>query len=184
MKTPKEIYIGTYKVEFHRVKKDYLVYLQSKSICKRSSFTKMPKIGIISADLDVEKNMISLYKRVAIKGANKSGFELLKEFTPTVIDYERTTFNRIYYKTQKYLHKDILLQKDEIEVYFEDGFSKCNGKQLVDFLFNEIELDNFTPFKQKVNKVVSLLNVPDEKLTGEQLVDKMREEIANGLCPF
>ena len=39
----KEIFLGNYKINFHRVKKDYLVYLQGKSICKRSSFTKMPK---------------------------------------------------------------------------------------------------------------------------------------------
>jgi len=179
--TIKAIYLGNFKLEFHKIRKDYLIHLQNKSICKRSSFTKMPKIGIISADLDKTTNIISLFQRVAKNASHKDGFKLLSEFKPTEVNYDRTTHSRIYYKTQKFLHKDILLTKSEVEIFFENGVSKCTGQELVDYLWESKELSNFTPNKVKAK---SYLNIPDDKLTGDEIRLKMEEEISVGICPF
>ena len=181
MKTIKAIYLDNFKLDFHKTRKEYLIYLKTKSIPKMSSFTKMPKIGVICGSLDKATQTITLTKRVPKTSQNKDGFKELKSFTPTAIDFDRTSHNRIYYKTQEYLHKDIILSKKSCEVYFEDGFTKCTGQELADYLWESKDLPNFTPNKVKVK---SYLNIPDDKLSGEEIRLKMEEEISIGLVPF
>ena len=179
----KEIYLEKLKLQFHKVRKDYLVYLKTKSIPSRKNMTTMPSIGTIVADLDKAVNTITLFKRIA-KKSNNDGWEELKSFTPTKIDYDRTSFSRIYYKTQKYIHRDIIMTKEDVDVWFEQGHAECTGSELCDYLFNGIKISSYKPYKEV--EQTSYLNVPDDELSMEQLTIKMREEVdANvGVCPF
>jgi len=173
------IFIGNFKIEFYKTRKEYIIYLVQKSIPAKNSFTKLPKLGVLAGILESDNQTIILHKRVAKTSRNKTGWEKVNTFTPTEIS-DKTTFARIYYKTQKFLHKDILVKQEIVEAYFDTFMVKCTGQILYDYLFYNIELPECVKTYNKRN----LLTVPDYLLSGELLMDKMRLEIQQNTAPF
>ena len=160
------------KIEFCKVKKDYIIGLASKSLInKRSLGSKPPKIGLKAAECRDNK-LITIYEYTGVK----QGWIKLKEFTPTEVSIYPT---KIYYKAQKYFHKDILAGKSNCELFFDDETKHvCSPSEALSFIFEAKVL----PTPKQVKK--DLLNTADELLSWEELTEKMDLMVKLGMCPF
>ena len=160
------------KIEFCKVKKDYIIGLASKSLInKRSLGSKPPKIGLKAAECKDGK-LITIYEYTGVK----QGWVKLQDFTPTEVSVYPT---KIYYKSQKYFHKDIIKDKSKCELFFDDKTSHvCSPSEALSFIFEAKVL----PTPKQVKK--DLLNTADELLSWEELWEKQQLEISMGICPF
>jgi len=177
MKKIKKIICDGFKMDYHKVKKDFIVYLTTKSYPSKKSVDKMPKIGMKFA-LSIGNNQVEFWERIA---KDKSGncWKLLGTFTFTEVEI---CGSRVSVRKQNYIHKDILNDKKECELFFDDGSRQIvNGTVLSNYLFDGCNLPENEPRK---NVITNLLEIADEFLNGEQLVEKMRLEINMGICPF
>jgi hypothetical protein len=187
MKTIKCIIADDFKMDFHKVKKDFVVYLQPKKYRLLSSLgTKLPKLGVKFAKL-TEDGKVEFWERVS-KSKSGQNFALLGTYSYTQIEKYSTFL--ICFK-QKYAHRDILQDKKQCSVFYEDGTSQIvSGVVLVNHLFNGSPLPSnceIEAVKQEATVITepkSLLETPDWELTGEQLWEKQRMEIQMGICPF
>ena len=178
MKTIKTIFADNLKLDFHKTKKDFIVYLVTKRYPLMSNLgTKAPKIGTKFCKL-TEKGEVEFFERVK---ADKNGNCWKKLGTFTYTEVEKTA-THLLCKKQSFLHRDILQDKKECEIFFDDGSKqKVSGVVLVNCLFNGC------PLPQIIEKKPDLLSIPDEKLGWEKLAEKMRLEMAvygSDYCPF
>ena len=179
MKTITAIISDNLVLEYHKTKKDFLVYLTRKSYPLKSSLgTKAPKIGQKFAVADIENKSVEFWERTK---QDKSGNCWTKLGTFNYTSVEKTA-TRVVVKKQAYLHKDILASKSECELFFSDETrQKVTGLQVVEHLFNDKPLPKVKTIKEKI---VNLLEIADEKLNPDQLAEKMRLEMSMGICPF
>ena len=181
MKTIKTIFADGLKLDYHKTKKDFVVYLQTKRYPLKSNLgTKAPKIGMKFAAL-AEDGKVEFWERVK-QDKNGNCWKKLGSFNYTEVE---KTATHIICKKQNYLHRDILQDKKECELFFDDGTKqKVSGVVLVNCLFNDCPLPKvIEPEKTKFD----LLKIADEKLNPEMLAEKMRLEMAvygNDYCPF
>lgn len=180
MKTIKCIIADDFKMDFHKVKKDFVVYLQPKKYRLLSSLgTKLPKLGVKFAKL-TEDGKVEFWERVS-KSKSGQNFTLLGTYSYTQIEKYSTCL--ICFK-QKYVHRDILQDKKQCSVFYEDGTSQIvSGITLVNCLFNN------SPMPKMIEKQPErdLLTVSDELLSQSELVRKMQLEKAKygaAYCPF
>ena len=176
MKAIRKIHADELTIEFVKTKNEYIVGLNTKSLPNKNNFgSKVPKVGLKAAETDGK--VVCLFEW---KGKQK-GWVKINEFKPTYVEKTNT---KIYYKTQtKWVHEDIIKGKSEITIYFDGGhINTSNADEALDYIFGRKDLPEVANFGQE--KTLSLLEIPDYKLTGEQLVEKMRQEIAMGICPF
>jgi hypothetical protein len=160
------------KIEFCKVKKDYIVGLAGKSLINRKSLgSKPPKVGLKAAECKDGK-LITIYEYTG----TKQGWVKLLNFTPTSVDVYHT---KIYYKSQKYFHKDIIKDKSKCELFFDDKTSHvCSPSEALSFIFEAKVL----PTPKQVKK--DLLNTADELLSCEEIWKNQQLEISMGICPF
>lgn len=172
MQNLKLIIADNLKIEFCKTKKDYIIGLVGKSLVnKRSYGSKNPKIGVKAAECRDGK-LITIYEYQG----TKKGWLKLKEFTPTEVAVYPT---KIHYKKQQYFHKDILLEKKSCELFFDnDEKHICSPNEAVSFIFEGKLLPRI------VNAVKDLLNIPDDKLSWEELWEKQQLEMKLGICPI
>lgn len=184
MKTIKCIFADGLKLDYYKTKKDYIVYLATKSYKNFDNLGgKLPRLGVKFAKLN-GKNEVEFYERVQKDRFGKH-FKLIGTFNFTEI--EKTATN-IIVKKQKYIHRDIIQDKKECELFFEDGTRQIvSGVVLINHLFNGSPLgcsEQITPEMQPKNECRDILSIPDWELSGEQLFEKMQKEIQMGICPF
>lgn len=175
MKTIKTIIADNLKLDFHKTKKDFVVYLQTKRYPLKSNLgTKAPKVGTKFASL-ADNGQVEFWERIT---KDKFGNCWKKLGTFTYSEVEKTA-THLFCKKQKYLHRDILQDKNECTVFYDDGSSQTvSGIVLVNCLFNGCTMPKI------IEKQVNLIDIPDHKLSGEQLVEKMRLLESLGMCPF
>lgn len=172
MKTIKLIIADNLKIEFLKVRKDYIIGLSGRTLINRRSLgSKAPKIGLKAAECRDGK-LITIYEYTGVK----KGWVKLKEFTPTSVDVYPT---KIYYKAQKYFHKDILADKQKCELFFDNEERYvCSPLEALSYIFEA----KTPPTTKQVKK--DLLNTADELLSWEELTEKMNLLVKMGLCPF
>ena len=125
-----------WNIEFHKTRKDYVIHLQKKSLPNKKNISKLPKVGVKMAEINKD-GALEIYERIA-KDKQDKVFKLLGTYTPTKIEYG---INRIYYYTQKFLHRDIIEKQKQIELYLSDKRTLlCSGEIAAKYLFNELEL--------------------------------------------
>ena len=178
MKTIRKIHADNLVIEFVKTKKQYIIGLNTKSLPNKCSFgSKPPRIGVKAAETDGKVVRLFEWK------GKKNGWVQINEFKPTFVE---ETNSKVYYKTQtKWVHEDIIKQKSEITIYFDGGHvTTSNADEALDYIFGRKDLPetNMSTFREE--KTLSLLNIPDFKLSGEQLVEKMQVEMSMGICPF
>lgn len=177
MKTIKCIIADGFKMDFHKTKKDFIVYLTTKTYPSKRSISKMPKIGMKFAQV-LDKNQVEFWERIA-KTKSGESFKLLGTYTFTEVEI---CGSRVSVRKQNYIHKDMLNDKKECELFFDNGQRQIvSGTELLNHLFNGCMLPEM---KSNENIITNLLDVADEFLNGEQLCEKMRLEINMGKCPF
>ena len=138
-----------WSIEFLKTRKDFVMYLTKKSLPNFDNIGgKLPKVGIKFAKVVNDNKDIEIWERVAKNKAGKV-FEKLGTYSPTRIE---KTATRVYYYTQKPLHKDIIASKKSVSVIFENGLKhECTGDELNNILF-----DGFNPFDNIENEIAEM----------------------------
>ena len=127
MENLKLIIADNLKIEFHKVKGDYIIGLVTKSLVNKKNIgSRPPKVGLKAAEVK-HGSKIVIYEYTG----TKHGWVKLNEFSPTEI---KTYPQKILYKTQRYFHKDIITSKSHCELFFDNDVS---------YIFSPIEALSF-----------------------------------------
>ena len=117
MKNLKLIIADNLKIEFHKIKGDYIIGLVKKSLINKNGLgSRPPKVGLKAAEVKHGSKKIVIYEYTGVK----HGWVKLNEFTPTDVTVYAT---KICYKRQRFFHKNIIKSKSRCELFFDNNLS-------------------------------------------------------------